>query len=53
MNRAPCKECSYLRNDRAAIHQYDGHATREEAERMAKDIRCDEHKPKPIQPELI
>ena len=46
-----CPDCHYLREERAAIHQYDGKAPRSEAERMARDEKCSEHKqtaPEPI-----
>lgn len=39
-----CEECRFLYEERAAIHQYDGKATRQDAERMAASERCDEHK---------
>lgn len=48
-----CPECTYLREERAAIHHHDGGATKEDAERMAADTRCHEHEPKMEQVELI
>ena len=38
-----CPECKYARAERAAIHQFDGGATKEEAERLAEDERCRVH----------
>lgn len=48
-----CPECKYLFEERAAIHQFDGKATRQDAERLAESERCHEHKQKPEQRELI
>lgn len=52
-DKPTCPECRYAITERAAIHEFDGKATREEADRMAKDERCEEHKPKPVQEVLI
>jgi hypothetical protein len=38
-----CPECKYLREERAAIHEFDGKASRTEAERMASMERCKAH----------
>lgn len=51
--RWECEACWELQEERAAIHEHCGGATREEAERMASLERCPEHQPKPEQRELI
>jgi hypothetical protein len=38
-----CPECAYVRSERAAIHEFDGKASREWAEYMAGFERCLEH----------
>lgn len=38
-----CPECEYLQKERAAIHEFDGKASRVEAERMAARERCPMH----------
>lgn len=39
-----CPECRYLREERAAIHEFDGKASRAEAERLAQGERCAAHR---------
>jgi len=51
--RTSCKECNYLREEHAGIHENEGQAARDDAERWASQEFCDEHKPKPEQRELI
>jgi hypothetical protein len=41
---ATCPECRYLQEERAAIHEFDGKASRWEAERLAKGERCEAHR---------
>jgi hypothetical protein len=48
-----CEACRHAYEERAAIHEYDGHATRPEAERMAQGTRCAEHEPSLKQDELL
>ncbi len=43
MNPPKCPECAYVRSERAAIHEFDGKASREWAEYMAGFERCLEH----------
>lgn len=35
-----CEECAYLRNERAAIHEFEGGMSRVEAERAALSEMC-------------
>lgn len=35
-----CPECKYLRDERAAIHEFDGKMSREDAERAALSEMC-------------
>jgi hypothetical protein len=39
-----CPDCDYARLERAAIHEFDGKATRAEADRLAASERCGKHK---------
>jgi len=39
-----CPHCREIQEERAAIHQYDGGATRERAEALAATERCQEHR---------
>lgn len=49
-----CQECAYRRIERAGIHEFQGGATREEAERRAAGEEfCEAHRPAPVQAELI
>ena len=43
--KTDCLECQYLRDERAAIHEFDGKATRQDAERMARIEVCAECDP--------
>jgi hypothetical protein len=43
-----CPDCRYLREERAAIHEFDGGATRENAEKMAAEVRCGQHQQKEL-----
>lgn len=38
-----CQDCRYLMEERAAIHEFDGKASRADAERMAQGERCTRH----------
>lgn len=38
-----CPDCRYLIEERAAIHQFDGKATKESAEKMSQNERCSQH----------
>jgi len=38
-----CPECKHAKAERAAIHEFDGGATREAAEKLAEDERCRVH----------
>jgi predicted metal-binding protein len=38
-----CKHCQEIQAERAAIHEFDGGATRAQAEELAKGERCGEH----------
>lgn len=39
-----CPHCREIQEERAAIHQYDGGATREQADTLAATERCSEHR---------
>lgn len=38
--KQPCPECGYVREERAAIHEFEGGASRAQAEEMAKGEMC-------------
>ena len=37
-----CEECAYLREERAAIHEFDGKMSRVDAERAAVQEQCNQ-----------
>ncbi len=41
-----CEACQEIQAERAAIHEFDGGATREQAEELAWKERCRKHQPK-------
>lgn len=41
-----CPTCRDLQEERAAIHQFDGGATREQADELAWKVRCQKHQSK-------
>lgn len=45
-----CPHCREIQEERAAIHQYDGGATREQADALAATERCQLHKTGKRQP---
>ena len=38
-----CPHCHEIQEERAAIHQFDGGATREQADALVRHLRCREH----------
>jgi len=47
LTQTKCPDCLYLRTERAAIHEFDGGMSRDEADIVALSERCEEHKWQP------
>lgn len=41
---AECERCHEIQEERAAIHQHDGEATKDQAEELASHERCSDHR---------
>jgi hypothetical protein len=44
-NTTSCPHCLDIQLERSAIHEFDGEATREQADELAAGERCQEHQP--------
>ena len=45
--RTTCQWCREIQSERAAIHEFDGGATRQQADQLASTERCPDHRPEP------